>query len=108
MANEEQQKGLEIEMSAEVAQGKYANLALIAHGPNEFFIDMICVAPNMPKAKVQSRIIMTPENAKNLMMAITENVRKYEQNFGTITPKKPAAPRQDAQFQFLGTKKHEA
>ena len=73
MANEEQQKGLEIEMSAEVAQGKYANLALIAHGPNEFFIDMICVAPNMPKAKVQSRIIMTPENAKNLMMAVTES-----------------------------------
>ena len=106
MANEQQKKGLEIEMSAEVAQGQYANLALIAPGPNEFFIDMICAAPNMPKAKVQARIIMSPENAKNLMMALNENVRKYEQTFGEIIQKRPISP--DAQFQFIGNKKNEA
>lgn len=84
-----EQKELKIELSPEVAQGKYANLAMIAHSPNEFFIDMICMMPNVPQAKVQSRIVMTPENAKQLMLALQENVSKYEAVFGTITPRVP-------------------
>ena len=80
-------KEIKIELTPEVAQGKYANLAVIAHSPNEFFLDMICMAPNTPQAKVQSRIIMTPENAKQLLFALQDNIQKYEANFGTIQPK---------------------
>ncbi len=90
MSNSNQpKKEINIELSPEVAQGKYANLAVISHGPSEFFLDMICLAPNVPQAKVQSRIIMTPENAKQLLFALQDNVRKYEETFGEITPKVP-------------------
>ena len=58
---------IKIELTPEVANGHYSNLAVISHSPNEVFLDFIAVAPNMPQAKVQSRIIMTPENAKNLL-----------------------------------------
>ena len=68
-------------------QGRYANMAMIAHGPNDFFIDMILRGPNMPQARVQSRIIMTPENAKQLLYALKENVDKYEAHFGEIKPR---------------------
>lgn len=80
---------IQIELSPEVASGHYANLAAITHTPAEVFIDFIALVPNMPKAKVQSRIIMTPENAKNLLFALTDNIRKYEAAFGTIEPKRP-------------------
>ena len=61
----------------------------LSHGANEFFVDFITMAPNIPQAKVQSRIIMTPENAKNLLGALMENVKKYESTFGEIRPKRP-------------------
>ena len=73
-----------------MAAGHYANLAVISHSGQEFFIDFIAVAPNMPQAKVQSRIIMTPENAKNLLGALNDNIKKYEQTFGEIKRKMPA------------------
>ncbi len=88
MANE-QQNEIKIELSPEVAKGIYSNLAVITHGANEFFVDFITMAPNMPQAKVQSRIIMSPENAKNLLGALAENVRKYEATFGPIVPRRP-------------------
>lgn len=78
---------IKIELTPDVAQGKYANLAVIAHSASEFFLDMICMAPNTPQAKVQSRIIMTPENAKQLLYALKDNVEKYEATFGTIQPR---------------------
>ncbi len=89
MANNDNQQQIQIEVPAEEMQGKYANLAMITHGPNDFFIDMILMAPNMPKARVQSRIIMTPENAKQLLNALAQNVQKYEQTFGEIQPRMP-------------------
>ncbi len=70
-----------------MANGHYSNLAVISHSPNEVFLDFIAVAPNMPQAKVQSRIIMTPENAKNLLFALRDNINKYEATFGTIEQK---------------------
>lgn len=97
---EKEQKEIKIELSPEVAQGKYANLAIISHGANEFFIDMICVAPQAPQAKVQSRIVMTPENAKQLLYALQENVSKYEQTFGEIRQRRPINPNE--QITFLG------
>lgn len=86
---EEQKKELKIELTPEIAAGHYSNLAVISHSPNEFFLDFISVAPNMPQAKVQSRIIMTPENMKNLANAIIDNVKKYEATFGEIKHKIP-------------------
>lgn len=83
---------LKIELSPEVASGQYSNLAVISHGANEFFIDFISVAPNMPQAKVLSRIVMAPENAKTLLSALNENVQRYEATFGIIERKLPKTP----------------
>ena len=86
---EQKKNELKIELTPEVASGHYSNLAVISHSGNEFYLDFISVAPNMPQAKVQSRIIMTPENAKNLLFALRDNNTKYEENFGEITRKMP-------------------
>ena len=75
---------LQIEIKDEVASGKYANFAIIAHSSSEFVIDFICMMPNVTKAQVKSRIIMTPEHAKRFMLALQENVMKYEAQNGEI------------------------
>lgn len=75
---------INIELSEEVAEGVYANLAMIAHSNSEFVIDFIRLMPGVPKAKVKSRIIITPEHAKRLLMALNDNVQKYEATFGPI------------------------
>ena len=80
---------IKIDLTPEVAAGHYSNLAIISHSPNEFVLDFINMAPNMPQARVQSRIIMTPENVKNLLFALRDNVQKYENNFGEIVCKTP-------------------
>lgn len=81
----EENKGqLNIELNEAVAQGTYSNLSLISHSSAEFVIDFIRVLPGMPKAQVKSRIIMTPEHAKRLMLALQDNVVRYEQQFGKI------------------------
>lgn len=89
MANNNNQQELKIELTPEVASGHYSNLAVIAHSAGEFFLDFIAVAPNMPQAKVQTRVIMTPENAKNLLFALRDNLAKYEETFGEIERKTP-------------------
>lgn len=91
---EQKKQELKIELSPEVAAGHYSNFTIISHGPEEFFLDFVTMAPNMLQAKVQSRIIMTPENAKNLLMALADNVKKYEATFGEITRKMPRQPQQ--------------
>ena len=92
MANDNQnQNQIQIEVPADEMQGRYANLAVITHGPNDFFLDMILLAPNTPKAREQSGIIMTPENAKQLLGALNENIRKYETTFGEIVQRAPNA-----------------
>ncbi len=75
---------LNIELSEEVAEGTYSNLAIITHSPAEFVIDFIKVMPGVPKAKVKSRIVLTPQHAKRLMKALTDNIGKYEQMHGKI------------------------
>lgn len=87
--NNNKQQEIKIELTPEIASGHYSNLAVISHTPGEFFIDFINVAPNMPQARVQSRIIMTPENAKNLLFALRDNIQKYEGTFGEIVRKAP-------------------
>lgn len=84
---------LNIELPEEIAEGVYSNLALINHSPSEFVVDFIRMVPNVPKAKVKSRIILTPQHAKRLLNALTDNVRKFEENFGKIDdPKTPTLP----------------
>ncbi len=86
MAEEKQKKRnqISIELSEEMADGEYANLATIAHSNSEFVIDFIRLMPGAPKAKVKSRIIVTPEHAKRLLNALKENIEKYEDAFGSI------------------------
>ena len=69
-----QQEGLNIELSEEVAEGTYSNIAIINHSPSEFVIDFIQMMPGVPKAKVKSRIILTPQHAKRLMKALNNNI----------------------------------
>jgi Protein of unknown function (DUF3467) len=75
---------LNIEISEEVAEGEYANLAIITHSHAEFVIDFVNVMPGTPKSKVKSRIILTPQHAKRFMKALTENIVRFETANGKI------------------------
>lgn len=88
---EQQQKKqgqINIELSEEVAEGIYSNMAIITHSPSEFIVDFVKMMPGTPKAKVKSRIILTPQHAKRLFRALKDNITKYESIHGTI--KEPA------------------
>ena len=89
---------INIELNEEVAQGIYSNLAVITHSHSEFVIDFVRIVPGIPKAKVQSRIILTPEHAKRLMMALKENIAKFESKNGTIKHVEGAAPMMPMSF----------
>lgn len=75
---------LNIELSEEVAEGVYSNLAIISHSTTEFVVDFVRMVPNVPKAKVKSRILLTPTHAKRLMRALIDNVKKFEAQNGPI------------------------
>lgn len=84
---------LNIELPEEVAEGQYSNLAVISHNHSEFVVDFVLMVPNVPKAKVKSRMILTPQHAKRLMMALADNIKKYEAQFGPIhEPETPPYP----------------
>ena len=84
MNNTEQPNQINIEISEEVSEGSYANLAIITHSHAEFVIDFVNVMPGTPKSKVKSRVIMTPFHAKRFMKAMIDNVKKFETANGTI------------------------
>ncbi|MCK9204071.1 MAG: DUF3467 domain-containing protein [Bacteroidales bacterium] len=75
---------INIEISEEVGEGIYSNLAIITHSPTEFIIDFLKMMPGVPKPKVKSRIILTPQHAKRLFKALKENLSKYESAHGEI------------------------
>ncbi len=75
---------LQIELKEDVAQGTYANLAIITHSSSEFILDFVRVMPGVPKAGVKSRIILAPEHAKRLLRALEDNISKYERSCGPI------------------------
>ena len=75
---------INIELSEDIVEGEYANLAMFAHSQSEFIIDFIRIMPGVPKAKVKSRIILTPEHAKRMLFALQDNIKKFEENFGQI------------------------
>ena len=84
MAEKEQKGKLNIELPEEVATGTYANLAVITHSPAEFVMDFIQVMPGMPKAKVRTRVVMSPHHVKRLLGALAENVQRFEKQHGPI------------------------
>lgn len=83
-APKKQPPQLNIELTEDVAEGTYSNLVMIAHSPEEFILDFIRVMPGVPKARVKSRIVVTPQHAKRLLAALDENIGRYEANFGPI------------------------
>jgi len=83
--NQNQQSGqLQIELPQDVAQGEYANFAIITHSSSDFVLDFARVLPGMPKSQVKSRVILAPEHAKRLLAALQENIVRYEREFGPI------------------------
>ena len=75
---------INVELDDKIAEGTYSNLAIINHSVSEFIVDFISVMPGKPKAKVKSRIILTPQHAKRLVKALAENVTRFEKSHGEI------------------------
>ena len=79
-----EEKEIKIDLKPEVAKGTYSNLAIITHSHSEFIVDFATMLPGLPKPEVSNRIIMTPENAKRLFLALQDNISKYESQNGQI------------------------
>jgi hypothetical protein len=92
MSDNKNQGQFNIELSEDVAEGVYSNLAVITHSPAEFVIDFIRIMPGVPKSKVKSRIILTPEHAKRFVAALNDNIAKYEAVHGPIREVKGSGP----------------
>ncbi len=84
MSENKNQNQLNIELSEDIADGIYSNLAIITHSNAEFIIDFVRVLPGVPKAKVKSRVVLTPQHAKRLLRALSDNVKKFESLHGDI------------------------
>ena len=84
MEDKKQKRQLNIELPEDILEGVYSNMAMINHSPTEFVLDFIRMMPNMPKAKVKARVVLTPHHAKSLLKVLTDNIDKYEANFGKI------------------------
>ncbi len=82
----QQEVKLEIQLDDDVAQGAYVNLAVVNHNESEFVVDFIFVQPQAPRAKVRSRVILSPQHAKRFAAALQDNISRYEQNLGEIAP----------------------
>ena len=99
---EKKTQQINVELPQEVADGHYANLALIAHSPSEFILDFARMLPGLPKAKVCARMVMTPTNAKALLKTLQTNVQRYEENYGEI--RMPGNANPEVGFHFPDTK----
>jgi len=89
----EQEGQINIELDENTAEGIYSNLAIINHSASEFVLDFVCIMPGVPKAKVKSRIVLTPQHAKRLVKALAENVHRFEAAHGEIKDtEQPAIP----------------
>jgi hypothetical protein len=83
--NNNDDKKLNIDLPEDVANGVYSNLTVITHSPSEFVCDFVQMMPGVPSAKVRSRVVMTPGNAKKLLNALKDNIQKYEESHGQIS-----------------------
>ena len=84
MKKDQKKNSINLELDENLAQGTYSNLALINHSVSEFVVDFINVMPGVPKAKVKSRIILTPQHAKRFSNALNENILRFEKSNGEI------------------------
>ena len=82
--NDSNNNGFQLELPQDVAQGQYANFAIITHSSSEFILDFARILPGLPKATVKSRVILAPEHAKRLLQALNENIMRYENEYGRI------------------------
>lgn len=94
MSDQKQQPGqINIELDEKTAEGTYSNLAIINHSASEFVVDFVSIMPGTPKAKVKSRIVLTPQHAKRLLKALGENIHRFETAHGAISDtEQPAIP----------------
>jgi hypothetical protein len=90
MAEKQNPQGLKIEIAENEAEGVYSNLVIVSHSDSEFILDFARLLPGQPKAKVHSRVIMNPSNCKRFLAALTDNISRFEQQFGRIP--EPALP----------------
>lgn len=89
----QEQGQLQLELPQDVAQGEYANFAIISHSSSDFVIDFARILPGVPKSWVRSRVILAPEHAKRLLGALQDNIMRYEREFGPIKiPNRSHAP----------------
>lgn len=96
------QQNLKLDLSAEVAQGTYSNLAIISHSPTEIILDFAQMLPGTPNATVRSRVLMNPVHAKRLLNALADNIQKYEHNFGPIEEPKVPINADTVPYDILG------
>ena len=80
------ERQISFELKPEIAKGAYANLAVISHSKSEFVIDFATILPGVPKPEISNRLIMAPVHIKRLLLALGDNVKKYEDQFGVIDP----------------------
>ncbi|MDR1459200.1 MAG: DUF3467 domain-containing protein [Bacteroidales bacterium] len=85
----EEEKKIDIALSDEIAEGIYSNLAIITHSHSEFVLDFVSLMPGVPKGNVKARIILTPQHAKRLLMALDENIQRFESIHGDISDLDP-------------------
>ena len=87
---EKQPFNVQVELPADVAEGIYSNLALITFSTSEFILDFAKVMPGLEKAKIKSRVVLTPEHAKRLLRTLQDNIARYESTMGKIEIPTPA------------------
>ncbi|QRR03165.1 DUF3467 domain-containing protein [Dyadobacter sandarakinus] len=100
--NKDNDQQINVELSEEMAEGVYSNLAMIAHSNSEFILDFIRLMPGVPRAKVKARIIITPEHAKRLVAALKDNINKYEDQYGPIQNTQDTEPAFNFPISFGG------
>ena len=98
MDNQNQQ-GYPLEITPELALGLYSNFVMISHSTSDFILDFTCMLPGMQQPQVRSRVVMAPEHAKRLLMALNDNILKYEQQFGKINLPEQQQPRTATPFE---------
>lgn len=100
--NQDLGQQINVEISEEMAEGVYSNLAMIAHSNSEFILDFIRLMPGVPKAKVKARVILTPEHAKRLLHALKDNIRRFEDIHGVIKQTEDEGPNFNFPMNFGG------
>ena len=100
--NTPNQQDLKLDVSSEVANGTYSNLAIISHSPSEIILDFAQMLPGTPNATIRSRVIMNPLHAKRLLAALNDNLQKYESNFGPIVDPQQTRNTDTVPYDILG------